>query len=153
MTDLATTGTEKNKKRCKSFAAAVGAAAAILQPPKEKTTMTELNHSTTKTQDLDAVALLWDHQPPVVMRRELTAIRQAAVGPISVTLYLDSHRLEYWVEVITEDGLPEQEAFHHEKQATACFDRVVKELDDVQKEPAIMLDLYIENRAAQYQER
>mgnify|MGYP005824966017 FL=1 len=110
--------------------------------------MTELNHSTTKTQDLDAVALLWDHQPPVVMRRELTAIRQAAVGPISVALYLDSHRLEYWVEVITEDGLPEQEAFHHEKQAVACFDRVVKELDDVQKEPAIMLDLYIENRAA-----
>jgi len=110
--------------------------------------MSKLSDSATKTQDLDAVALLWDHQPPVVMRRELIAIRQAAVGPISVALYLDSHRLEYWVEVVTEDGLPEQEAFHHEKQAVACFDRIVKELDDVQKEPAIMLDLYIENRAA-----
>jgi|TARA_R110002110_G_scaffold111552_1_gene277712 hypothetical protein len=109
-----------------------------------------INHSTATPNTQGPFDFLWDHQPT---QRKLAKLRESKVGPILVTLYLDSHRLEYWVEVVTEDGLPEQEAFHHEKQATACFDRVVKELDDVQKEPAIMLDLYIENRAAQSQER
>ena len=110
--------------------------------------MSKLSDSTATTQG--PFDFLWDHQPT---QRKLAKLRESKVGPILVTLYLDSHRLEYWVEVVTEDGVAEQEAFYHEKTANKTFDRIVKELDDIQREPAIMLDLYIENRAAQYQER